>query len=291
MTPLKETDFPGLYQAADVKAKEVQQKHFLSVLGYSGLLLIASLFAFWARDPDPFFKLISASLFLLSLGLMIWQKTEKLEEIWYNARAVAESVKTTTWRFMTKASPYEGVDTEADQLFRNDIREILNQNEVLVRKLKAETTSSKAVSDAMKNARRLSLAERVQWYKTERIEDQQKWYSKKEADNRKMGNYMFAIAIALHGLAIGLLLWNIKEPSLVLPVSVIGVATSAVLGWMQAKKYNELASSYSQTAHEIALIKCEDETISLEEQFSEYVLNCEGAFSREHTQWVARKRK
>lgn len=288
---IKETDFPGLYQAADAKAQEAQQKHFLSVVGYSGLLLIASLFAFWAKDPDPLFKVISTVLFFLSLGLMIWQKTEKLEEVWYNARAVAESVKTTTWRFMTKSSPYERADAEADQLFRKDILEILKQNEVLVRKLKAEMAGAKAISAIMKDARHLPLAERVQWYKTERIEDQQKWYSKKEFENRKMGNLMFVVAIALHGIAIGLLLWNIKEPSLIMPVSVIGVAASAVLGWMQAKKYNELASSYSQTAHEIALIKCEDETITSEAQFSEYVLNCEGAFSREHTQWVARKRK
>ncbi|WP_208609325.1 hypothetical protein [Flavobacterium xinjiangense] len=43
------------------------------------------------------------------------------------------------------------------------------------------------------------------------------------------------------------------------------------------------------TAHEIILIKSESTIINSEKEFSEYIMNCENAFSREHTQWFARK--
>ncbi len=82
---------------------------------------------------------------------------------------------------------------------------------------------------------------------------------------------------------------NIYQADLKLPIEVLAVAASSILTWLQAKKHNELSSSYSLTAHEIILIKSETSRIESEEDFSEYIINCENAFSREHTQWFARK--
>jgi len=115
------------------------------------------------------------------------------------------------------------------------------------------------------------------------------WYTKKAKFNKRKSALWFTITVILHGLAIVLLLYNIKEPDLKLPIEVIAVAASSVLTWLQSKKHNELSSSYSLTAHEIMLIKSETTKISTESELSEYILNCENAFSREHTQWVARK--
>ena len=84
-------------------------------------------------------------------------------------------------------------------------------------------------------------------------------------------------------------MYNIYDSNAKLPVEVIAVAASSVLTWLQTKKHNELSSSYSLTAHEIILIKSEINRIETEENLSEYIMNCENAFSREHTQWFARK--
>ncbi|NKC17160.1 MAG: SLATT domain-containing protein [Gammaproteobacteria bacterium] len=59
--------------------------------------------------------------------------------------------------------------------------------------------------------------------------------------------------------------------------------------WLQAKKHNELNSSYSLAIHEIGIIKGKAEFVETEEQFSDFVMSSENAFSKEHTQWVARK--
>jgi hypothetical protein len=86
-----------------------------------------------------------------------------------------------------------------------------------------------------------------------------------------------------------MLLYRIKDPITSLPIEVIAAAASSVLTWLQAKKHNELNSSYSLAAHEIVLIKGEAVSVKEVPHLSEFVMNSESAFSREHTQWVARK--
>jgi hypothetical protein len=61
------------------------------------------------------------------------------------------------------------------------------------------------------------------------------------------------------------------------------------LSWMQAKRFSELAASYALAAHEISLIKEQSLLPDTDEKFSLFVGDAENAFSREHTQWVARK--
>lgn len=64
---------------------------------------------------------------------------------------------------------------------------------------------------------------------------------------------------------------------------------SAIIGWTQVKKFNELASSYTLTAHEIGIIQSKVHDAQDEDAFSDFVNEAEQAFSREHTQWVARQ--
>lgn len=70
------------------------------------------------------------------------------------------------------------------------------------------------------------------------------------------------------------------------PLIVVG---ASIVGWMQIKKFNELSSAYTLAAHEIGLLRSEIEEIENEEDFSLFVNRAELAFSREHTQWVARQ--
>jgi hypothetical protein len=69
----------------------------------------------------------------------------------------------------------------------------------------------------------------------------------------------------------------------------LATSASAALTWLQAKKHNELSLSYVLAAQEIVLIKGEALSVNSEKKLSGFVLDAENAFSREHTQWVARK--
>ena len=67
------------------------------------------------------------------------------------------------------------------------------------------------------------------------------------------------------------------------------VLVTSVLGWVQIKRHGELTASYNLAAHEIGIIKGYAESVKTEAEFSDFVNEAELAFSREHTQWIARK--
>ncbi len=60
-------------------------------------------------------------------------KFRKPEDIWYNGRAVAESVKTRTWRWVMKAEPYDKAESneQIKREFLKDLKAILDQNRSL----------------------------------------------------------------------------------------------------------------------------------------------------------------
>jgi len=289
---ISDTDLPGLYQASNSASIREQSNYFKGIFFYIVLLTIAALFAFFSENaPNAVSKIISAILFLLSLGVMIWLRVAKPDDIWYNGRAVAESVKTRAWRWMLRAEPYE--DTEDIEIMREkfvkDLKAILEHNKSLIGKLGISSVVKEPISTQMLNVRSLSIADRISVYRKERITNQALWYSKKAKFNKDKSSQWFVVTVILHLIAIICILYNIKEPTLKMPIETIAVAASGVLTWLQAKKHNELSSSYSLTAHEIILIKSETTRINTEPELSEYIMNCENAFSREHTQWVARK--
>ena len=73
------------------------------------------------------------------------------------------------------------------------------------------------------------------------------------------------------------------------PTEIFLVGAAGILIWIQAKRFRELAAAYGITAHEIGLALSELDDVQVENEFSKFVGDAENAFSREHTQWVARK--
>lgn len=287
---LEDNTFPALYQAADKASRDAQSNYYLALCSYLILLIVAAFVSFcWPNTP--YGALASAALFLLTLGILIWLKVQKPEDTWYNGRAVAESIKTRTWRWVMKAEPYQNnaLDEQIQKEFLSDLKTILEQNRSLASFLEWNPNLGEAISDEMKAVRNLPLSERIDTYKKERIDDQSIWYSKKSQFNKRRAKQWFVVSIVLHSAAVLMLLYRIKEPTTSLPIGVIATSASAVLTWLQAKKHNELNSSYSLAAHEIVLIRSESASISTDQQLSDFVVNSEAAFSREHIQWTARK--
>lgn len=281
---------PGLYQAADDASLEAQQTYFFGLLSYLILLVFASFISLYYSSTSVG-AIISAFLFLLTLGILIFLRVKRPDDTWYNGRAVAESVKTRSWRWMMRAEPYVDVVQKEimSKQFINDLKLILQQNRSLSNALGSKKSILDPISDVMNSIRSLPIVDRLEFYKTHRIKNQADWYAKKSIFNKKRANYWFWTSVVLHSIAIIMLLIKIKTPNLSLPIEVIATSASAVLTWLQAKKHNELSSSYSLTAHEITLIKGEALSVESEKDLSNFVNNSEAAFSREHTQWVARK--
>lgn len=285
-----EKSFPGLYQSADSTSLESQRKYFFGLFLYLFLLIAAAFTSFlWPETVES--ALVSAMLFLITLGILVFLRVKRPDDVWYNGRAVAESVKTISWRWMMRADPYLDCKNinDAKKQFIEDLKNILEQNRGLSHSLMSSVALSDPISNVMLRVRELPIGERLALYKEQRIDDQANWYADKSAYNKKRAGEWFWVSVLLHFIAICILLYKIKVPTLDLPIEVIATAAGAVLTWLQAKKHNELNSSYSLATHEIGIIKGEADFVENELEFSDFVINSESAFSREHTQWVARK--
>ncbi|MFA5903756.1 MAG: DUF4231 domain-containing protein [Desulfobacula sp.] len=287
---MEENDFPALYNSAGSASLEAQSNYFNALRLYL-ILLISAAFVSFKWPQDVYGAIASVALFLITLGILVWLKVQKPEDIWYNGRAVAESVKTRTWRWIMKAEPYDKdiSEKQAQKELLSDLKAILHQNRSLSSYLKWSPDLGEAISDKMISIRSLPWKERLAIYKNDRIDNQSVWYSKKSLFNKRRAKQWFAASIFAHSIAILMLLYRIKDPKFSLPIEVVAATASAVLTWVQAKKHNELNSSYALAAHEIVLIKGEAVMVQDESHLSEFVVNSESAFSREHTQWVARK--
>jgi len=142
----------------------------------------------------------------------------------------------------------------------------------------------------MDEIRGMSLAERSQFYLDRRIKEQRAWYIKKAKFNKSAAKKWVLACAVTYGIAIILLVLRPIFPNWGFwPFEPLIVFASSIIGWTQIKKFNELTAAYTLTAHEIGIIQGRVEEADTEKEFSEFINEAELAFSREHTQWVARQ--
>lgn len=288
---MKNEEYPALYRASDSTSKSSQAAHLRLVKWYTGLLIVGSIFSIFGIGSKESAAL-AALVFLGTIFLSILMITRRSEDEWYRARAVAESVKTSTWRFMMKGAPYfDAVSVEqVKKEFRNLLRSILSEHKDLSHEFGGKVSEADQITSKMCEVRNFDLQARIEFYREFRIDEQRSWYARKSAENRKKGKLWFGILIALQAIAVVLVVLRVAYPDFRMwPTEVFIVAAGSSLTWIQMKRFRELASSYGLTAHEIGIIRGELEGIENETDFIEFVKDSENAFSREHTQWVARK--
>jgi hypothetical protein len=285
---MKEEDFPALYRSADDLSQESQRHFFSALLLHLGLLVSAAIlsivsFPHWSVAVFQLLALLGA----LSCSIYLFSK--RPDRYWYAGRAVAESIKTVTWRYVCRAEPFQCDDAIARSDFQQKLKAIVDQNKDVAQAL-TKYLDARQITDAMTQMRAHSLEDRRATYAACRIKDQLTWYAKKAAFNRKMSNGFFWALIVTNGIAVLCAILRVTFVTVPFWPTDIFVATAAsLLSWMQAKRFSELASSYALAAHEIGLIREQSLQPSTDEQLSLFVGDAENAFSREHTQWVARK--
>jgi hypothetical protein len=229
-------------------------------------------------------------LFCLALALLLWRFVVKPEQAWYQGRALAESVKTSAWRFCMRSAPFDDLrQADAVSDFQRHLRSILSANQYAGTRLPPNFAADNQVTDSMKNCRELPLSDRMRLYEEHRINDQRKWYAAKAGANKRAALFWVSFCVIAYCGAITLSLTRAAHPEITwLPTEVLITIAASIVGWMQIKKFNELSASYILTAHEISIMHGQFSLISEECKFAEFVNEAEQAFSREHTQWVAR---
>ncbi len=284
---MQEKDYPALYKSADALSLNAQRQFFGILKANLALLVVAAMLSL-APVSNWTVPFIQALVLLAALGSSVYLAARRPDRDWYAGRAVAESVKTTTWRYITRAEPFDGDDEAARQAFQIRLQSIVKHNEQTASAL-TQGLSEPQFSEEMQSIRSRQLDERRRIYATARIRDQLEWYSRKSAANSELATRFFIALIAVNGAAVIFAVLRMQFLSATYwPTDVLVAIAASLLGWIQARRYSELSVSYALTAHEISFILEDSERPLSESEFSEYVGDVESAFSREHTQWVAR---
>ena len=288
---MDDASYPALFRSADQAANRKQNAHLWLIRGEYSLLLLAAVFSINIFEGTTFY-LIFAFVFVLSLAVLLTRALWRPVQDWYRCRALAESVKTLTWRYMMRAAPF--VDAERLQVprgeFRNHLHQLFEANRITAEKIVSDWSGEDQITGEMDRVRRLGLDERKKFYSDHRLKDQRGWYVRKAQWNNKAAAKWVGVGVAAYVMAVILAFSRIQFPEWQpWPIEPLIVLASSVVGWMQTKKFGELAAAYTVTAHEIGLIAPKLDAVKTEAEFSDVVNEAELAFSREHTMWIARQ--
>lgn len=285
---MKESDFPGIYQAADTLSGNAQA-HFFTALVLNLLSLVLAAVVSVVNYPHWVSAVVQALLLAGAMASSVYLALVRPERLWYSGRAVAESIKTLVWRYVSRAEPFHEADDVSKTLLLEKLKQVVKQNKAISDKLITHL-KEKQISDMMVQLRSGSFDERRNTYIQHRINDQLAWYEKKATFNKRASSRFFATLVLVNAIALLCALIKIANVQYqYFPTDILIAIAASLLTWMQAKRFSELSASYALTANEIGIVREQADDLVSDGALSSFVGDSENAFSREHTQWVARK--
>ncbi len=288
-------NFPQIYRSAD-DASQSGQRWYVTWFAINLVLLLLGAFVgslvFTGFQAKQTVQVLAAIFFFVALGTTIVLGTFRWERVWYSGRAVAESAKSLTWKFVCGADPFplELDSKEAVARFTSALQELLNENKHLAPVLSTQDTGGDQVTEFMTGTRGSATGVRRDVYLSQRVNEQQAWYSNESGKNRRRRNVWFALLILFQSIAgIAAILLAIFPLFPWRAPAVFSTLASAAVAWGQLKRYQELAQAYALAAQELSLNAARGAYVTTDEELARFVNDAETAISREHSMWVARR--
>ena len=293
-TSIEDQNFPGLYQSADQASISAQRRYLCLQKCHIGCLILGSIGAALVTIvPDEAVKwtYIVLAIVLVTGVILTWvSRVRRDNKVWFDCRAIAESTKTATWRFMMKAAPFKD-DNIARESFIDQLQRIRKERHFSSHDLaQSLNANAQSISDFMDNVRQKPLNERQSLYLVSRLRDQKTWYYNKATCNSKEESCWFWVILTLQMFAIAFAI--IQACSGGLPVNVVPLlmtCAASAIAWSQMKRYGELAQTYSLAAQELEDQEAIVSDITKEADFLALVEQVEETISREHTMWCVRR--
>ncbi|MBP3944559.1 DUF4231 domain-containing protein [Sphingobacteriaceae bacterium WQ 2009] len=294
---MENKNYPNYYIAGDDASLKAQSR-YVRFVKFDLLLMVFSalicIYNYQTEDSKLIVYILSGVMLLFALFISIILKFKKYEDVWYRGRALAESCKTLTWRFIMCSEYFESglSGAEADNRFIGRIREINDEFNDLTGVLVASKLALPVITGEMNRIRSLSLEDRKAFYLNKRITNQIEWYSSKADSNKSKYENWFWMVIASQLLALLSIGYLVACPtSNFNMVGLFSTISASGFSWLQLKKYQENKEAYTTATSELNLIKEEANRYNTDTEFAKYVLDSENAMSREHTMWLAQKRR
>ena len=287
---MNDADYPALFRSADAASNRHQKRYIALIVCEYVLLFLASILTLggmWQKEIHA----IAALVLIASVAILLTRSYSRPEQDWYRSRALAESVKTLSWRYAMKAHPFDQRNkSDARNEFRENLDRLFRNNSDIANRIDPNWSAEHQITEIMDELSKLPLSLRKQYYDEKRISEQRSWYRTKAIWNARMSRIWVLISVACYASAISLSIGRISiEGFYFWPIEPLIVVASSIVGWIQIKKYNELSAAYTVTSHEIGLIHITLRNSQDVKTFSRFINEAETAFSREHTLWIARQ--
>ena len=195
--------YPILFKIADTKSKKSQNIFIRLNIFILLLLILSSVSSIYTTVPKNI-TTFSTICLILSTLFNIYILFFRPEKSWYEGRAIAESVKTLTWKFITNTKPFKiSLQQEkAEQIFNENLKKIIGQRRDFYILIGQNYPDGNMISDEMISIRNCSFEERKKKYVEDRIQDQINWYSYKTKQNALNKNIALGLIIGFQILAI-----------------------------------------------------------------------------------------
>ena len=290
MAVVAESEFPPLYTAADRNSLDGQRRYLNATRLRLAMLVLAAAFGLftWRTAGGDVAGIGAAVAFVVALLAELYLLQARPDRLWYDGRAVAESAKTLTWRYLVGGSPFgreEVTEREAQRLLLERFRQIAG--DLRGAHLVPVADVDDQLGPELRRLRGLPLEERRALYRRERIGGQQAWYARAaQCNERRATQWSLALtSLEALGLAGGVL-----KATGALSVDLLGLAGALVAAgaaWVNAKQHQTLANAYAVASQELAAISGQVDWAATEAEWDHFVDQAEEAISREHTLWRA----
>ena len=207
-------------------------------------------------------------------------------------RTVAESAKSVTWKLLCGAEPFR-LELGPRRLLRDSLMRCKNcSTRTSNSRLRSvvQNPAREQVTAFMSGLRESATGVRRDVYLSQRVNEQQAWYARKSAVNRKHRNVWFTLLVIFQAAAgAAAVILAINPTFQWRATAVFRTLASATVAWGRIKRYQELAQAYGLAAQELSLIAARGPFIGNPEELARFVNDAETAISREHAMWVARR--
>lgn len=286
--------FP-IYDYCDENAIGSQKRYFSVTFVYFTVLAVALI----AQAIAKFEGLAIIGWVVLPVGLVATFvlrliSVRRWNRLWTSYRLAAERIKSLCWFFMSGVRPpgqeawsSESAAGKADLSKRT--RKIAKECLSPVRDPEQHNPGQYAVPDEMDRRRSEPLAERVNFYRRNRIEDQLAFFRRKRFAHSLRFWLSLVIAIVLGLGIVGGLAWLLKGVNqLVIVGSMLALSISTLIAaWARVSRYQDLSRSYRRMIRVLEPEQKEALGYLEEKAFVRLVEYVELGFAEENLVWHA----
>ena len=310
MNDVKQNNIPPfnaeIGKLLDDKAVDLKKKNENYTRAYIVLLFLGAFFADMGGLIDDTISIFAAVICTFSSFFIYRLKFKKnLVEQWTYTRVIAETIKSEWFKYFVGGGDYpikQKADEEtALETFNTNIKRFMDEYKKNIHSVGGDYIEPNDLLIDMKSNtyRDKTLAERLEYYRTSRMENQKIWYeSKSKLMRKKVNKYNSTFKVVVgFGTLVGILMWLDLLQNLNIPYinnadffSIFIAFAFAFDSFSSISQYERLSIVYKKSYYDLTesiqeLTGTNNDISTSEAVFNEFVEDIENKISNEHKSW------